>query len=264
MKRLMMLAMVVMASACAVLAQEDVKEKETSLLSFEATADIYSAYVWRGLVMNKHIVLQPGAIATLDLGEAGAISADVWSNFNLAQHSKHEANTHSAFGGLDELDFTISYAVDLDDFSLGAGHIWYTFPRANGPDYGHRTEEVFVSLAYNNDIVTPFIALNYDYNLAEGYYANIGLSKQIEIIEQLSAGCEISLGAGDADYNKTYFGISDGLLDFNASVFLAYAITEHITVGAKLAWMSLVDDDARGNVSQSDIFWGGINLSTTF
>lgn len=263
MKRLMIVAMMAMASACAVSAQE-VKEVETSPLSFEATADIYSAYVWRGLVLNKHVVLQPGATATFDLKEAGSLSASVWSDFNLAQNSKHAANTHRAFGGLDELDFTASYAIDIGDFSLGAGHIWYTFPKANGSDYGNSTEEVFLTLAYNNDVVTPFISVNYDYNLVEGYYANIGLSKQIDINDRLSAGCEISLGAGDDDYNEAYFGTSDGLLDFNASVFLAYSVNENITVGAKLAWMSLVDDDARDNVAQSDILWGGLSLSAGF
>ena len=264
MKRLTMMAMMVMASVCAVSAQDGVKEVESSPLSFAATADLYSAYVWRGLVVNKHAVLQPGATATFDLGDAGAISANVWSDFNLAQNSRHAANRHRAFGGLDELDFTASYAIDLGDFSLGAGHIWYTFPRANGSDYGHSTEEVFLTLAYNNDIVTPFVSVNYDYNLVNGFYANIGLAKQLEIADRLTAGCEVSLGAGDEDYNDAYFGAGDGLLDFNASVYLAYAVNETITVGAKVAWMSLIDNDTRDNVSQSDILWGGLSLSAGF
>ena len=264
MKKLMMMATLMIASVCAVSAQEEVKEVETSPLSFDVTADLYSAYVWRGIVVNKHAVLQPGASATADLKEAGSISASVWSDFNLAQNSRHGANQRSAFGGLDELDFTASYAIDLGDFALSAGHIWYTFPQANGSDYGSSTEEIFLTLAYKNDVVTPFIALNYDYNLVEGYYANAGLAKQIEIDERLSAGCEVSLGAGDADYNKAYFGASDGLLDFNASVFLAYAVNENITVGAKLVWMSLVDEDMRDNADQSDILWGGISLSASF
>ena len=274
MKKLMMMAMVLAASVGAVSAQEaakeeaakNVKEVESAPFSFEATADIYSAYVWRGLVLNKHAVLQPGATAMFDLGDAGAISAGVWSDFNLTQNSRHAANRHKAFGGLDELDFNAAYAIDLGDFSLSAGHIWYTFPQANGSDYGHSTEEVFLSLAYNNDIVTPFVSVNYDYNMVEGCYAKIGLGRQFELADRLTAGCEISLGMGDDEYNEAYFGpgTSDGLLDLNVSATLAYAVTENVSVGATLAWMSLADDDARDSVSQSDIIWGGLNLKAGF
>ena len=274
MKKLMMMAMVLAASVGAVSAQEaakeeaakNVKEVESSMFSFEATADFYSAYIWRGLIVNKHAVMQPGAAATLDLGDAGAFKLDVWSDFNLAQNSKHAANTHSSFAGLDQINYTGSYAIDISDFTLGAGHIWYTFPKSNGSDYGHSTEEVFLSLAYNNDIVTPFASLYYDYNMVEGCYAKLGLNKQFELADRLTAGCEIALGMGDDDYNGAYFGAdtSDGLLDLNVALSLAYSVTENVSVGATLAWMSLVDDDARDNVSQSDIIWGGLNLKAGF
>ena len=265
MKKLTMMAMVLAASVCAVSAQEvAMEEGKESPLSFEVTADLNSAYVWRGLVLNRHPVLQPGATATFDLKDAGAISANVWSDFNLAQHSKHAANQHRAFGGLDELDFTASYAIDLGDFSLGAGHIWYTFPRSNGQDYGNSTEEVFLTLAYNNDIVTPFIAVNYDYNCVEGYYVKAGLAKGFDITDRLATGCELSLGWGDDDYGDNYFASGSGLLDFNASVYLSYAVTESVSVGAKVAWMSLIDNDARDNAWQDDILWGGLSVTAGF
>lgn len=76
----------------------------------------------------------------------------------------------------------------------------------------------------------------------------------------------MSLGAGDDDY-MAYFGTDDaGLMDFNAAVFAAYSLTENISVGARLAWMSLVDSDARDNETyfDEDLLWGGVNLSASF
>jgi len=264
MKKLLVVALAMIAVASAGIAQEaaPVVAAESSPLSFEATLDLYSAYVWRGCVITDEPVYQPGGSIGYDLGDLGSISAGVWANFDMT-----DANNTRSTGGLNELDYTLSYAKDLGDFSLEAGNIWYTFPKSNGPDYGNSTEEVYGKVAYNNDIVVPSFALYYDYNVVEGFYGSFALAKDFEINDQVTAGLFGSIGAGDEDYVRAYYGSSDAaVLDGNLGAYISYAINDNFSIGATLVWTSLIDSDVRdqGAYHEEDMLWGGINLAASF
>lgn len=264
MKSMLAMVMVLLAVNLSSLAQQaEVKEASPDAgLSFEATLDIYSAYVWRGVVVNDRPVWQPGGTVSYATGEYGTFSAGVWANFDIT-----DRNGFRSGGGLNEIDYTLSYAIDVEDFSLEAGHIWYTFPKVNGKDYLGSTREVYGSVAYNNDIVTPSLAVYYDYAAVEGFYGVAALNKEFALSDQLTLGVDLSLGAGDDDYMNAYFGEdSFGLADFTAGVYASFALTDNLAVGARLAWTSLVDSGARDNELywKEDILWGGINLSAAF
>ncbi len=267
MKRLVLGAVALVCFAGRAVAQEAapvaVKEESPDTgFAFDATVDIYSAYVWRGCVVNDRPVWQPGGTVSYATGDYGTFSAGAWANFDIT-----DRNNARAGGGLNEIDYTLSYAIDVGDFSLEAGHIWYTFPKANGGDYLGSTREVYGSVAYNNDLVTPSLALYYDYAAVEGFYGIAALNKEFELGDRTTLGFDLSLGAGDDDYMNAYFGEnSAGLADFTADVYVSYALTDAISVGAKLAWTSLVDSGARDNEVywKEDILWGGVNLAASF
>ena len=120
--------------------------------------------------------------------------------------------------------------------------------------------------AYNNDLVTPFACLTYDYADYDGFYLNVGLNKEVSLSDQLTLGAEVSLGAGDDDY-MAYVGTDDaGLMDFNAAVYADFALTDSVSVGGRIAWMSLIDSDARDAEPywDEDILWGGLSVSASF
>jgi hypothetical protein len=270
MKKLLFMAVLLVATACVVSAEEAAKpaapavavkeESPDTGFSFGATLDLYSAYVWRGVVINDRPVWQPGATVSYATGDYGTFSANVWANFDVTDRTGHRTG-----GGLNEIDYTLSYAIDVGPVSLAAGHIWYTFPKASGQDYFSSTREVYATAQYNNDIVNPFVKVYYDYDLIEGFYGNAGLNKSVDITDRFSVGSEVSVGAGDDDYMAGYFAADNaGLADFNAAVFCSYALTDNLSVGARLAWMSVIDDDARDNAADTDIVWGGVNLAASF
>ncbi|HRR34252.1 MAG TPA: hypothetical protein P5026_09155 [Kiritimatiellia bacterium] len=246
--------MVLMCGTFLVRAEE---EQASCPLSFEVTADLYSAYVWRGMVLNDEPVLQPGASASLPLGGYGSVGVSVWGNMDLTDRN---GCVHG--GGLNELDYTLSYVIDTGPVSWEAGHIWYTFPVVNLGS----TKEVYLSVSYNSEMVTPFASLTYDYDAVEGFYANVGLSKEWSLTDPLTLGAEVSLGAGDSDY-MAYVGADNaGLMDFNVAVYASYSVTDNVSVGARLAWVSLVDRDARDAKAywDKDLLWGGINFAVAF
>ena len=281
MKKLMMMAVAMVAVATAVVAEEAkvaapaaaapavVKKEEApnTGLSFATTLDVYSAYVWRGEVINDRPVWQPGATASYATGNYGTLSANVWGNFDMT-----DRNDHKKFGGVSEFDYTASYAIDVGPVSLSAGHIWYTFPSVTDSAYGESTREIFVTAQYNNNIVNPFVKAYYDYALVKGTYVNLGLNKTIKLNDRVAVGSEVSLGVGDGNVMSGYYGTDEdaGLADFNAALFATFSITDHITVGPRLAWMSLLDKGARdasasaGVYDDTDILWGGVNLAASF
>lgn len=237
------------------------EESPDTGFSFDATVDLYSAYVWRGLVVNDRPVWQPAGTISYDTGDYGTVSAGAWANFDIT-----DRNGYRSGGGLNEIDYSASYAIDVSDFTLEAGHIWYTFPKSGGQDYFSSTREVYGSVAYNNDIVTPSLALYYDYAEYDGYYGLAALNKEFALTDQLTLGLDLSLGAGDDDY-MAYFGADDaGLMDFNAGAYVSYTLTDNLSVGAKVVWTSLVDSDARDNEAgwDEDLLWGGLNLAASF
>lgn len=295
MKRLVMMAVALVAVATMTMAQNaaapaaaatpapapDVTKQEKSPVSLAATLDVYSAYVWRGQVLNDRPVWQPGATVSYNTGDYGTFAANAWANFDMT----HRVG-HTAAAGLNELDYTLSYTKDVGPVSLSVGHIWYTFPKLNGhitdgngnrqDNYGHSTREIYVTAAYNNDLVTPFVKVYHDYEFAEGFYGNAGLTKTVSVNDRISVGSEISLGAADSQYMRAYTQDAEkdqAFVDFNAALFTSYALTDNVSVGLRVAWMSLVDQDVRksinnsggqGNNGDTDTLWGGVNLAVNF
>lgn len=239
---------------------EVVKEETPFPLTVGATLDLYSAYIWHGCVLNDEPVWQPDVAMSYSFGDYGTVAADVWMNFD-ATGNNHQ--THAA--GMNEIDYTLQYSVNIGDVSLGAGHVWYTFPSVSSSDYYPSTKEVFVSAAYNNDIVTPFVKAYYDYSEAEGVYATIGLRKEITLADNLVAGAELAFGGATDPYTQYYFGedSKSWFTDGNATIYAKYNITDNLFIGARLGWMSTMNGDLKDVYHEDNLIWGGINLGAS-
>lgn len=238
-----------------------VKAQETCPVSFWLTLDLYSAYVWRGCVNTAEPVWQPDVGMGYDLKEYGKLLVDVWGNFDATR-----INGRSHFAGLNEMDYTTQYAVDVKDFSLSFGHIWYNFPQANGPDYYPDTREIFTTLAYNNGLIVPFVKAYYDYVSADGLYGLAGLRKEVSVADRTTLGSEVDVAFGSQSYNEYYFGNGgeSGVLHGDAAIYAKYALTDNLSIGARIAWMSLMDNNIKGAYAHDNMLWGGINLGATF
>lgn len=236
-------------------------------LSAEVSVDFLSAYVWRGQILADAAVWQPAATLGLDLGDFGALSANVWSSFRLT--NRREGSPVQGMGN-QEVDYTVSYAKSLGDFDLEIGHVWYTYPNARNDG---NNEEVYLSAAYNNPIVTPTAAVYWDYrdNDDDGlFYGTLGLAHEFALCEGLTLTPSVSLGLGTDAYMR--FVVEDvdktAFLDQTTGVALAYAVTDWMSVGAQVNYTWIVDRDARlANYTCRDkdqCVWGGVNVTFAF
>lgn len=266
----------VWAVISALLATARTYAEEKSPFSLDAKTDIYSAYVWRGKVLDKHAVAQPGIIATLDMQDAGSFSAKVWSNWDLSQKSSRPQTTKTR-GGLNVLTFTPSYTKAFGPVGVTVGNIWYAFPVDCLPKK-HSTAELYTTVTYKNAIVTPSLSVYYDYrgvgggfledNPGKDLYARAALDKTIPLGQRLSACGTVLLGGGTSHYNAVrYRSADEGFADYQASVKVSYALTDNFSIGATLAYTGLIGGAwglDRQNLSPDQIVWGGVNLRWLF
>jgi len=260
----------------ALLAVIQAHAEESLPVSLDVKSDVYSAYVWRGKVLDRNAVWQPSAIATLDLKDAGSFSMKTWSNWGLVQGSSRTQTTKS-FGGLNVLNFTPSYTKNFGPVGVTAGNIFYTFPGDALPKK-RSTSELFTTVAYKNDIATPSFSAYYDYrgvggNLCEDdpskdLYLRAALDKTVPLGRRFSASGTVLLGGGTSHYNEVrYCSSGEGFADYQASAGVSYAVTHAFSVGVTLAYTGLVGRDLgldRRVPSPDEILWGGVNLRYLF
>lgn len=256
--RKILFSMAVGMTAGLVMAQDPaLVQEKASDVSVNADVGLYSAYVWRGQIINDNMVAQPSVTAA-----KGPFSLNVWGNWNAV--TRHDGDDDT------EIDYTAAYTLpfNTDVVTVDVGMIYYTFP---GSGNGLKsTEEVFVKSTFNNIILTPVASAYYDIDEVNGWYGNLACSQGVEISDALSAEIGASVGYGTRNYNRVAWGEDNGsgaVNDYNVYASADYALTEDLSLGALLQYTYLdngVGHDAQANGANNDILWGGVTLSYKF
>lgn len=273
-RRFGLLAATSVICACAANAQEpetnQLEEVDSAGLTVEVSVDVLSDYVWRGTICNDNPVWQPSVTLGYDAGDYGALSLNVWQTYDFT-HKRGTSTNSRRSGGLQEIDYTLAYSIDLSGFTLEFGHVFYTCPNNNGPS----DQELYAAVAYENDYVTPSAAAYWNYNSAHGEdpscaYFTFGLSHDFEITDCLTLTPSASLGFGDNAWScytveeRAGTEITDSTIGLSAT----YAITEYLSVGAQInyTWIpsaTLRSLDYMGN-GKDQLLWGGVNATLSF
>jgi uncharacterized protein (TIGR02001 family) len=248
-------SMVIGLTAGVVLAQDVVMvQEQPSDVSVNADVGLYSAYVWRGQILNNNPVIQPSVTAA-----KGPFSLNVWGNWNV--------NDNKGRDDSGEIDYTAAYTLPLntDDVTVDVGMIYYTYPGSGSG--AESTEEVFIQSVFNNILLTPVASVYYDIDEVNGWYGNLALSQGVEISDALAAEIGCSVGYGTRNYNIAVWDEDNGsgaVNDYNVYVSAAYALTEKLSLGALLQYTYLDNGVGHDAAQNNDILWGGINLSYNF
>jgi hypothetical protein len=107
-----LLVLILSAVALCAVAQDVQEQEAPRQLPVDLSADLglYSAYVWRGQIVNDHAVLQPSVTAS-----KGPFSFNIWGNWNLDQPAGRDDDL--------EIDYTAAYTLPInsDDVSVDVG-----------------------------------------------------------------------------------------------------------------------------------------------
>ena len=252
MRRIVSYSIVLLVTGCVMISAPPAS------VAAEASADaaVYSAYVWRGQVINDELVVQPAFSASSENG----LGLNAWGNVDLTDNFDQS-------GEFTEVDLTISYGLPLEGpVSVEVGLIEYLFPKTIGDD---DTREIYISLGADAAL-SPSVSVYYDIDEVDGAYITGSLSQTINLCGDLSVDAGVSVAFATSDYNEAYFGVDDNALnDVDLSVSTSYALGENASLGAEVHYMFLPDSAIADGASDptrygdDDQLWGGVSLSLT-
>jgi len=128
-------------------------------LGLEVTGDVsyFSQYVWRGFVLDRDEVIQPGFYLSNQDKGYGKLSLKLWSSHDM----ENEDTLHS-----DEVDYIVDYTYLLKGVGLSLGHTYYDFTETSTHSkewYVGVTAPVYTLASLKGTTVSPSVYFYRDY-----------------------------------------------------------------------------------------------------
>lgn len=219
-------------------------------LTLDASMGAYSSYMWRGYRLSPEALqLQPSVTVS-----GSGFSANVWADYDTDSND------------VLEVDYTASYAFDVDAVSLEAGFIHYDV--RGGLD----SDEVYMGASLGG-FLNPSLTAYYDIDAGDGAFLVAGISHPLSLSDRasLDLGASVSFNIDD-DYvavkpnGDSYTGLFNGELSAGASVKLSEKVTLEPMVGYTFALSDTASDAIKaGSTSYDDsFFYGALSLAVSF
>ena len=215
----------------------------------DASAGMFSNYIWRGTRLSEDWVLQPSLTFSIE----GA-AVNIWGNY--------DAETEE----LNEVDYTVSYGFTVNRLNLEAGYIHYDIK--DGLD----SDEIYAALGLDV-ILSPSLTVYGDIKEGDGMFLVAGLGHDFalpgdsSISLGASAGYIIDNGYVAVDMNGEEFSaLYNGEVSASASI----PICKHLSIEPMIAYSFPLSDDAKDAIegmsfdSSGDQFYGGATLTVSF
>lgn len=290
-------------------AAESAEAEETALFEAGFDFDFMSAYVWRNAVQTDELVMQPCVWADVTAFEPFWFGFSIWQNYSLTDR-RRAIYRH----GLDETDYNVHVGATVwssedEDWSLDLelGHDWYTYQGVRGElsaDYPD-TREVYVKATLANPFVDVYGQASWMYDdfgsCRQALHYELGFNKELELCDALTVGADWNVNFGDgrylsflyggtasgayyhADEDETYDdydGASGGFGGTTLKVYLTYAVTDWLSVGATVAYTGVLSQPYRDAIGEQggdycfgenagesyprDLLWGGLSLKVSY
>lgn len=306
MKKLLMIlvGVAILAAPTTARAQEDAADYKVRLvqaLTLSVDYTMVSDYIWRGLnfsefdgegseglnqQLNLGFEIDPSAVGG---PECGVFGGAVWFEW----YAHQEQLTPWSSSNLQEVDYTIYWAYEIEDISLGIelGWIGYHFPRVrengspNSSD-GAYTHEVYVALSWDDamifgeSILNPTFALYWDIDDVQAQFMTLGISHDFVLADM---GCEdvvvlkdttvtpsMTLGIDHRYYDKsgnsTGTSVGTRLGNLLYGVDVAVDLSSALDIPSELGAITLTgflyysQSFHDENAAVQDEFFGGMNV----
>ena len=250
---------------------------EHKLLSFNAFADIETAYVCRGHVWDTRPYSAQYAALEVDLEKFGILEPSVWTQSAMSNKGTSSHMSHYAYA---EADYLLRYYYDIDiaegwRLRNGVGRQWATIPGYVG---GHSLCEWQALQALTTPWITPYWRVRMIHHPINETFWYVGVKHSFEIIDKLTFTIDFSGELGDRRHYQNIYGpkpggrnYRGGLTDLMLVGRLDYAIMEHVGIFAFVGQFCLVSDDARDGVKRMhvpeasrELTFGGVGVSVEF
>jgi uncharacterized protein (TIGR02001 family) len=204
------------------------------------TADLASAYVFRGVTLSDKASFQPGIEASgFSLPEEyGAVALGAWGAYDL-----DDSYTGAMSSTFQETDWYVAYSLPtfVEGVDVSVGFCEYSYGA------GSSDEELSLGLGYD----LAGIALSATYyqgvggNIGTSAYAELGAGYDIEASSNLVVSVGARVGYADPESG------SDGFSDYDVSAGVSYALSDSWGIGASVAYIGQIDDEVLGDAVES-------------
>ncbi len=223
-------------------------------LEISGTLDFYSDYVWRGFLLDRDPVIQPG----IDISAYG-FTFSFWSSWDTDNNQGAQS---------DEIDYVIDYTAELNNLlSVSLGHTYYDFPAANS-----YSREFYVGLGLSRipglDLpVETSLTYYRDYGDPNnggglGTYVSLDMTYSLMLAEELGISLNLGYHYG---YNRKLFIAGNSGYDMGFSVALTLPLTDNLTMSPSINYSLPLDDlEDTNDGNQPERFYTGISFAYAF
>ena len=247
-------------------------------VSVSAFADIETAYLARGAVVDKRPYSAQFADMEFLMGDFGHVGGSAWSASSFSNKGQAESRRYA----YNEVDYNLHYVYDwqiAEDWTLEnrAARQWVTFPGYSG---SHTVCEWQAAQALHNPYVTPYYLYRHACRPRDWNYWCVGLRRSFDLTEDLSLTVDAFSDIGDHRTFVSLYGrkpgkpssrYHGGAQTVNLMLRLDYRLNEYLRVFAFVWQYDLVSQDAREAVKESsapeakrDITVGGVGIALNF
>lgn len=188
-------------------------------VAVDASVATASRYVWRGLTVTSHPVVQPSASVAIPLG-SGALSLAMFHNVEPSRYDA-PADLSQAAGskaGVTEMDLSVGWSGDLGPAALSVMASQFRFPNSAGSTADDNTIELAASVSLGTTLGGRDVELTatatHDVGVIHGMYGEIAAS--------LAQGpARLSAAVGASRGQRGYFerdGITHAQLGFDIAL----------------------------------------------
>lgn len=209
--------------------------------------DYASSYIWRGFnVYGDGDAAQPSGYIGYAPSEALSMTAAVWASYDVEMEKDW-----------DEIDYTADLAYTINDtWSVAGGYIYYHWFSDSDAD----TQEIWASASAGLPHgLSSTLAVYYDFDEGDGWYANISLDYGRDFADNVSFSTGANLGYGDYD-DDGYMAGFDGVQDINLYAGFDVDLGYNLGLTASATYTIVPDDD----INEDDEFWTLVGLLYDF
>jgi hypothetical protein len=213
----------------------------------ESSLSLYfsNTYIWRGINLNDSGVMQFSLdTGSISLGENSSLNFNVWGNMDLGDF---DGALHS--GDFSELDLTVSLSLPA---GFSVGYIEYHFPSSGLLS----TRELFAS--WSKDLtISPSVALYYDVDEVEDFYATVALGYSYALSEKASLDLSALAGIAGEDFAGAYSGGTEGgFYNFDVNAGVSFQASETVSLSAVLGYGDTLNEDALPDALTQGFYFG--------
>ena len=233
-----LMVLILIGSFVPALGQDDLQASEP-VISWGVETDVNSQYIWRGIVFEDHLVVQPSAWIS-----AHGLTFSVWNN--------HVPANESGVAMGDEVDFAAAYEHTRGPLTSELGFAYYVYPdQLESPATGELSARLGVayslfefSTCHTLDVV----------EYPNAYFGEIEASLETELRARVSGAVAAALGWGSPAFNLNYIGIEKGTMNvLSTRASVAYDLTDYLYLKPHLEYYYTLDSELADYVERSNV-----------